>query len=157
MKRKPNTKASVFAFLKSSGVLENGTHEEIQRKREEYWNEYKRRWRKMKRKSEKEFTLSFSAEDLKEISTEAKRHKLSRTKFIKQACMAYMNKRYIVPDAMEVKKISQLLSMTYNSIQEMFEENKVDKSTGQEILNRIFKLEREILPALQNPQSINEV
>ncbi len=157
MKRKPNTKASVFAFLKSSGVLENGTHEEIQRKREEYWNEYKRKWRKMKRKSEKEFTLSFSAEDLKEISTEAKRHKLSRTKFIKQACMAYMNKRYIVPDAMEVKKISQLLSMTYNSIQEMFEENKVDKSTGQEILNRIFKLEREILPALQNPQSINEV
>ncbi|MFN8279060.1 MAG: hypothetical protein U0V49_02140 [Saprospiraceae bacterium] len=156
MKRMLNKKSSLYAFLKSSGVLDNGTHEEIQSKRKEYWNEYKRKWRKIKRKSEKEFTISFSVDELKELLIEAKRHKLSRTRFIKQSCLAYMNKRYIVPDAMEVKRISQLLSMTYNSIQEMFEEDKIDKSAGKEILKRILKLEREILPALQNPKSINE-
>ncbi len=155
-RRRLNTKSNLCSYLRSSGVLENGTSEDIQKVKNDYWKEYKRIWKKNKRKSEKEITISFTQDEFKEISIESERHKLSRTKFIKQSCLAYINKRYLVPDEIDVKRISQLLSMTYNSIQEKFEEKLIDKSAGQEILNRIFKIEREILPVLQNPKSINE-
>lgn len=154
MKRKINSKSSVYSYLKLSGVLDKGTHNDIQEKRKEYWREYKRKWRNQKRKNDTEITISFSAEELHELTTEAKRHKVSRTKFIKQACFAYINNRYIVPDIAEVRKISQLLSMTYNSIQESIELNKIEFKNGKEILERVYNLEREILPALFNPKSI---
>ena len=115
-KRKLNDKSNLFSFLNSSGILENGTHNQIQKVRAEYWREYKRKWRNAKRKSEKEITISFTQDEFKEISNESKRHKLSRTQFIKKACFAYINKIFIVPDSKEVKRIAQQLSMTYNSI-----------------------------------------
>ncbi|MBK7800057.1 MAG: hypothetical protein IPJ53_13215 [Saprospiraceae bacterium] len=110
---------------------------------------------KNKRKSGKEITISFSIDEFKEITSESKRHKLSRTKFIKQACFAYINKSYIVPDFKEVKRIAQQLSMTYNSIQGLIEENSIEFKSGKSILKSIYNLEREILPALHNPNSLN--
>jgi len=154
MKRKINSKSSVYSYLKLSGVLDKGTHNDIQEKRKEYWREYKRKWRNQKRKNDTEITISLSAEELHELTTEAKRHKVSRTKFIKQACFGYINNRYIVPDIAEVRKISQLISMTYNSIQESMELNKIDFKNGKDILERIYQLEREILPVLHNPKLI---
>ena len=154
-RRKLNAKSNLFSFLNSSGILENGTHDQIQKVRSEYWREYKRKWRNAKRKSEKEITISFTQDEFKEISNESKRHKLSRTQFIKKVCFAYINKIFIVPDSKEVKRIAQQLSMTYNSIQGLLEENKIEFKSGKSILEAIFNLEREILPGLHNPKSLD--
>ncbi len=156
-RRRLNTKCNLYSYLKSSGVLENGTHEQIQKVKKDYWREYKRNWRKNKRKSEKEIVISFTAVELKEIQIESKRHNLNRTKFIKQACFAYINKSFIVADSKTVKLIAQLLSISYNSIQELMEENKTEFKTGKSILEAIYKLEREILPVLNNPKSLEVV
>lgn len=156
MKRKVKAKSSIYTFLLSKGVLEKGTHEEIQKARKEYWREYKRKWRNEKRKKEKEFAVSLNIDELKLLTLEAKRHKLSRTQFIKRATFAYFNKSYIVPDSLEVKRIAQLISLTYNCIQEMLEENKVSFNMGRDTLEIIQKLEREILPLLHNPKPIEE-
>ncbi|MGB5024438.1 MAG: hypothetical protein WBO44_03770 [Saprospiraceae bacterium] len=153
-KRKLNSKSSLYAFLKSSGILENGTHEEIQKVKKEYWRQYKKNWRNNKRKQDKEIAVSFSKDEFKEITTGAKRHNLSRTQFIKRSCFAYMNKSFIVPDVKEVRKITQLLSLTYNSIQELFEENKVEHKVGRALMDSIYNLEREIFPVLNNPKSL---
>jgi hypothetical protein len=153
-RRRLNSKSNLYSHLKSSGVLENGTHDEIQKVKNDYWREYKRNWRKNKRKFGKEITISFTKVEFKEISTESKRHKLNRTNFIKQACFAYLNQSFIVPDAKETKRIAQHLSMTYNSIQGLIEENKTDFNTGKLILEAIYKLEREVLPVLNNPKSL---
>ncbi len=154
MKRKLNSKSSIYTFLKSSGVLMSGTPDEIRNARIIYWREYKRNWRKLKRRAEKEITLCLTADELQVITKEAKRHKISKTRFIKQACLAYLNKSFIVPDLKEVKKISQILAMSYNFIQEMTEENKMDFKSGKSILESIYRLEREILPVLNNPKSL---
>lgn len=156
MKRKIKSKSSVYTFLLSQGVLEKGTHEEIQKSRKEYWREYKRKWRNEKRKMEREFTISLRIDELKLLSLEAKRHKLSRTQFIKQSAFAYINKSFIVPDSLEVKRIAQLLAKTYNSIQELLEDNKVSFNKGRDDLETIQQLEREILPLLHNPKPIEE-
>ena len=154
-RRKLNAKSNLFSFLNSSGILENGTHDQIQKVRSEYWREYKRKWRNAKRKSEKEITILFTQDEFKEISIESKLHKLSRTKFIKKACFAYMNKIFIVPDSKGVKQIAQQLSMTYNSIQGLLEENSIEFKSGKSITDAIYKLERQILPALHNPKSLD--
>jgi len=153
-RRKLNAKSNLFSFLNSSGILENGTHDQIQKVRAEFWREYKRKWRNAKRKSEKEITISFTLDEFKEISIESKRHNLSRTKFIKKACFAYINNIFLVPDSKEVKRIAQQLSMTYNSIQELIEENSIEFKSGRSILEALIKLEREILPVLNNPKSL---
>lgn len=153
-RRRLNTKSNLYSYLESSGVLEKGTHEEIQKVKNDYWREYKRNWRKNKRKMVKEITISFTQDEFKEINSESKRHKLNRTNFIKQACFAYVNKSFIVPDLKEIKKISQILAMAYNSIQGMIEENNIDFKSGKSLLESIYKLEREILPVLNNPKSL---
>jgi hypothetical protein len=90
----------------------------------------------------------------KRIDYFTKRHKLSLTKFIKQATRAYMYKTYIVPDRVEVKQVIQLLSMTYNLIQELQEEDNITIDLGRTLLDRVWRLEREVLPILHNPKSL---
>ena len=145
---------SIYSYLRECGVLENGTHEEIQEARKKFWREYKRDWRKEKRKSEKEFTISLSQEEQKQLSKEARRHNVSRTKFIKQACFAYMNKCYIVPEAVEVRRIAQVLAMTYNLIQKQVFEGRIDTLNGQEVLAKILQLESDLVPILNHPNTI---
>lgn len=59
-RRRLNTKSNLCSYLRSSGVLENGTSEDIQKVKNDYWKEYKRIWRKNNRKSGKEITITFS-------------------------------------------------------------------------------------------------
>lgn len=65
MKRRLKTKSNIYNYLKSSGILETGTHAEIQMVRKEYWKEYKRNWRKNKRNNVKEITISLEPEEFK--------------------------------------------------------------------------------------------
>jgi hypothetical protein len=149
-------KTSLYTFLKSIGILENGTNDEIQNARKEYWRKYKCRWRNEKRKKEKEFTISLNRDELTLLNLEAKRHKASRTKFIKHAAFAYINKIYLVPNQSEVRQIAQLLALTYNTIQDLIEENKIDIHISRGVLKSIHKLEREVLPLLSNPLTVEE-
>src|SRR5665213_878919 len=144
-------------YLDSIKVLESGTDEEITLARKKYWREYKVTWRRKKRKEEKELTTSWTPDELIEITKEARRHKVSKTKFIKTCTLAYINKRYIVPDQIEVRRIAQLLSVTYNSILEMMDENTLQLQTGKIILEKISDLERQVLVSLHNPKTIEQL
>ncbi|MBK8243327.1 MAG: hypothetical protein IPK88_07875 [Saprospiraceae bacterium] len=156
MRRKVNKENTIYSHLKTNGVLEKGTHEEIQKVRSEYWREYKRKWRVAKRRKDKEFAVSFNSDELKVLTFESKKHKLSRTQFIKETTFAYINNSFIVPDLIEVKKISQLLAMTYNSVQDLFDANKLNFDLGRDIMESINRLEREILPFLHHPKTLEE-
>lgn len=155
MSKKLKQRSSVYSHLKSSGVLENGTPAQIQSARKQYWKEYRSRWRNNKRQTDKEFTIAFNTEELKELTKEAKRHNLSQPKFIKLAFFGYLNKSFVVPDSKEVKRISQLLGMTYNEIQQLNDNDKLEGRIGREALESIWNLERLILPLLNNPRTIN--
>lgn len=156
MKRKVNKENTIYKHLQTNGVLKKGTHEEIQSVRKEYWKEYKRKWRVAKRRKDKEFAVSFNSDELKILIQQAKRHHLSRTQFIKETTFAYINNSYIVPDLLEVKKVSQLLAMTYNSVQDLYDANKFNFDLGRDIMESINRLEREILPLLHHPKTIEE-
>jgi len=156
MKRAIKKRSSIYQYLESSGVLDNGTIEEIKAARKKYWMEYKRLWRKDKRRKEKEFTVSFSKDDLQLLTKVARRHKRKRTLFIKTATLAYINKTYIVPDEIEVRQIRQLLSMSYNSLEQQMEEEILSVEAGKVLLQLIQQLEREVLVLLYNPKTLEQ-
>src|ERR1019366_2635342 len=151
------TKKGIYDYLDSIKILESGTDEDITLARKKYWREYKAAWRRNKRKNEKELTTSWAADELAELTKEARRHKISKTKFIKTSTLAYIDKRYIVPDQIEVRRIAQLLSITYNTIREMMDENALHLQTGKIILEKIFDLERQVLVSLHNPKTIEQL
>ena len=157
MKRKIKNKSSIYEYLDSTKVLESGTENDIAQARKKYWREYKAQWRKQKRKAEKELTTSWTVEELKIIGDVARKHKISKTEFLKMSALAYIDKRYIVPDAIEVRRIAQMLAMSYNLIQEMINENVLHLQTGKIILEKIFELEREVLVSLHNPKTLDQL
>lgn len=148
---KRSNQYKVYEYLEKSGVLDNGTSEEIQKVRQEYWKIYKRNWRKNKRNNETEITSSFTESEFELIENYAKSHNLSKPQFVKQAALSYINKKYLVPNEIEVRKITQLLSQYLDVIIDQIEEENFSQKTGDEILFNINKLEKQITDCLRQP------
>ena len=155
MKRKIKSGSGLWAYLESSGVL-NGPEEGIAMARKKYWSDFRARWRKQRRKEMKEFTVYFSPADLKVIAKAAVRHKMSRTGYIKRATLSYTDQVFLIPDLIEVRRISQLLAMTYNLLQQMMEEEKLSSQIGKTLQKKIDALEHEVLIRLKNPPTLQE-
>lgn len=149
---KRNTKDGLITYLSNNGILEKGNAVEILQAKKLYWNEYKRKWRLEKRRNEKEFTISLTNDELSMLSKEAKRHKRSITRFIKESSLAYINKVYLVPDVIELRQIHQAISMVYNLAENLYYDQKVDSKTGIQLLKGIQSLESTILPLLYHPK-----
>lgn len=147
----------VYAYLDSSGVLDGGTEEAITQARKKYWQQYKASWRKQKRAMEKEITISWNKEELQLLNKASKQHHTNRTKFIKSATIAYINKAYVVPNELEVRRISQYLAMVYNSIQDMIEVDTIPLQVGKILSEKILNLEHALLVSIRNPKTLDQL
>ena len=136
--------------------LATGHANVIDEAKKEWRRKYKADWRKQKRKQVKEITTAWGKDEYKILKEEAKRHKQSITRFIKESAVAYMDKRYITPHEAQVTKIMQLLALTYNSITELKEDSTIPTDTERKILFEIHQLEREIRIALYSPNTIEQ-
>ena len=154
MKHRIQNESGIYKYLKASGVLGQSS-EAIEAARRVYWNQYKRKWKKAKFKQEKAFTVSFNPIELKEISDAAALHSLSRSRFIKLAALAYVHKKYLVPNIEAIYQVKTLLSLNYSALQELFDENIVPYSVGIELMSRMEQMEHEILKQLMHPKSVN--
>lgn len=155
MKGRSKKTTSLYQYLEP--FLEKGNKAEIASARTQYVREYKARWRKEKRKREKEITCLWTKEELKILTTEAHRHQLSVTRLIKQSTLAYVDKRYVVPDILAVRKLLQVLAMQYNVIQEMIGEHQLNLQIGKILLEKIDEQERAIRVALYSPKTLEQL
>jgi hypothetical protein len=137
--------------------LEKGNHEEIKKAKAEWRKKYKAEWRKINRKENKEITVPWAKNELRILKTESTKHRLSNTQFIKKAVMAYIDKRYIVPDVLAVRTLLQFLAMEYNTIQEMINEKDLNLQSGQQLLEKIDEQEKAIRVALYSPKTLEQV
>lgn len=144
----------VYTYLKHCGVLDHGTHEEIETARKEYWKIYKRNWRKNKRIEETEVTTYFNDSEFKKLGAEAKFHNLSHPQFVKKAALAYMDSKYLVPNELEVRKITLLLSQYLDVIIDEIEEENLTHNKGDMILHKIEELEYKITILLREPKQV---
>lgn len=152
MKRAIKKQSGLYAFLEP--YLAQGSEEAIAKARKAYWKEYRAKWRKNKRKVEQVFAVSFTKSELHIINKAARTHKRSRTRFIKEAVMAYINQQYLVPDVVTVHEIKELLVVAYTHIHKLSEERLVPEVMGKYLLLKILEMEKAVTEKLNNPKTV---
>jgi hypothetical protein len=156
MKRALKKNSSIYEHMEP--YLQSGSSDKVLAQvRKDFVRKYKAAWRKQKRAKEKEITSSWTKNELVILNDVAKQHKLSRPKILKLIFFAYLDKNYIVPDELQVRKILQLLAMSYNCIKEIIDEKELHLQTGKIILEKIFELEREVRIAIYSPKTLEQL
>ena len=141
--------------MDGAGVLDKGD-EAIADARRRYKQIYSAKWRKNQRKVTKQFTIAFTPIEAKDLLEAAKKHKRSRTRFIKDSCLAYMNKRYLVPDVLAIRSIEQALVMIYNILKKLSDETSLPFQIGTDLLKQMSDLEHKVLVELHNPKTLEK-
>ena len=137
--------------------FEKGTAAEIVLAKKEYRKQYKTSWRKENRKENKAIAVSWTKEELHILADAAKRHHQKPTRFIKQATLGYINKRYVVPSQQEINKILQLVAMTYNTIESIAQESEINTTSIKKMQEELFQLEHEMRVAILSPKTIEQI
>lgn len=140
-----------------SPYLEKGNPAEIAWAKKEYRRRYKARWRRIYRKENKAFTVSWNQEELHILIDAAKKHKAKPTRFIKQATIAYINKRFLVPNQQEMNKVLQIIAMTYNAIETISQETEINTTSIKRMQEELFILEHEMRVTLLSPKTIEQI
>src|SRR3989304_3505357 len=98
---------SLWAYLDFTGVLEKGTDAEIKQAKKQYWKKYFHEYKQNRRKDIPEYPIGLSKKngEYTKVKNEAKRHKLTITSFLKQSALAYMEKRFLIPDREQISNI----------------------------------------------------
>jgi len=163
MSNNRKAKGGMWEYLELTGVLENGSDEEIKQAKRAYRKKYLRLHKRKQRGLKREFTLRFSKEDGEfiNIANTAKRHNMKITEFLKSAVMAYINQSFVVPDQWQVAELEQILSQCLNEIQTIVRQKErynYDREYKYErIEKRIEQLEFDINNILRNPYTLNDL
>lgn len=150
MKRIKHT-SGLYAYLHNIGVLDTGTEEQIAAARKAYWKNYKTQWIRQQRSKTSSYTILLTTEELQFIKTRAKQYKTPITPFLKLAAFSYLNQCFAVPDVLAIRKMIQLLGLTYNSIEEMKAEKQLQKDIAHNIQTVINDVELTIRQSLFHP------
>ncbi len=151
-----NRTGKMWEYLESTGVLENGTDEEIKFAKKTYRKEYLLKYKQEQRKSKPEFTVNFSNNgEYDKVQREAERHKMTITRFIHQAVLAYISQTFVVPYPEQIAYLEQILSDCLNQIQSIVKPKEKYHWESQrkleEIEKKITALEEAINNFFRNP------
>ena len=157
MKRKVK-QGGLYSYLEQSGILTNGTDEQIKSVKRQYWALYKASWRKKSRQANKEIRIQLTENDLRVITSAAKKYKRSKARYIKEAALAYLHRQFLVPDVLLVGEIRQLLTMNYTLLQQLKDTDSIPYQKQAILLKEFEAIEQQILSVLHHPVSLeNEV
>lgn len=155
--RKIRHNSGMWKYLDESGVLDNGTEEEIEKARKTYKKKYILEYKRKQRGEQKEFTVLLKKEEYRKVGKEAKDHSMTVARFLKTATLAYIGKIYIVPDREQVARMEQALLQILNEIQALAKRNRILYNLNPvEIEKRIERMEITINETLRNPSTIEE-
>jgi hypothetical protein len=155
--------SGMWAYLDASGVLENGTEEEIKAAKKAYRKLYLLNYKRKQRASVPEFIVCLSKNDgeYSRILSSAKSHGRTIPAFLRMATLAYISKTYIVPDRLMVARLEQLLSQCINEIQTIVEQKEKyfwgKEQKFKDIEKRIEILELRISEVFIHPPTVEEL
>lgn len=156
--RKIRHNSGMWKYLDETGVLDNGTEEEIEKARKTYKKKYILEYKRKQRGEQKEFTVLLKKEEYRKVGSEAKDHRMTVARFLKTATLAYISKTYIVPDREQVARIEQTLLQILNEIQTLAKRNKILYTLNPaEIEKCIERMETAITETLRNPPTMEEL
>lgn len=122
----------------------------------QYRKYYLRLYQRQRRKNRKEVTLLLSPDVHTRLKAGAIQHQQSLSKFIASAAIAYIDKKYVVPNEQVVSNILQTLSLTYSQVQYLADQTRKDNSNQliEYCYALIIKLEKQLETLLRHPDSL---
>jgi hypothetical protein len=152
----------MWDYLDQCGVLENGTDADIKAAKREYKKQYFKRYRQERRTDKPEYSVGFSRKngEYGKIVLAAKQHGMTVTRFVREAALAYLDRRYIIVLPRRAAQLQQLLMDCLNEIKgisqlkERYSFNREQKVEA--ITVRVGKLEEQIRETLHFPQLLED-
>ncbi len=152
---------NIHEYLDKSGVLVNGSEDEIKAVKKEYRKKYLLEYKRWQRKNKPEYTVHFSGEReeygrLKKAATE---HKMKISGFIKSAVFAYLSKTYLTPNREEIVRLELILGQIATGIRSLCSRKTLWANTEErfgKIEELISKMENTVSETLRNPQTLEE-
>lgn len=147
----------MWDYLDSVGVLEKGTDAEIKAAKKAYRKQYFLQYKRCQRAKKPEYTINFKEESGEHgrIVLAAEKHHMTIPQFLKAAILAYLERKYVVPNRDQVAFLEQALSSCLNEIQAIArkkERSFWDRNDKLEsIEKRIVGLENEIDRLFRKP------
>jgi hypothetical protein len=140
MNRKTKRGSGVYEYLTATGLLANGTPDDIAHAKKEYWSSVRKEYRRNQRRECKSYTVFFTKQELKHITQQAKSLHGSITQYIKQAAL---NNGSGV-DKKAIGEIRQGIALLYMAIQSLYEENQLSEHTTSVLLEQISAIETSV-------------
>lgn len=154
------TYSSIWEYLDATGVLENGTEEEIQAAKKEYWRIYQRNYKRRMRREQRQVVVWLSKIEQSELEAVSGNQKPSLPTLIRERALAYTRQRFLVPDPLLVGRIEQHLSLIRQSIRELAERDTdnwfSDTKRYRRIEQMLKRLETELIRQLRHPELIKD-
>jgi hypothetical protein len=134
----PNA-TQLYDYLEKSGILANGSPEEIRQVKKEYWNMYRKEWRKQQRTKCKSCTVFFTPSEYKVVTAVLTGRPKNVADFVKQAALNAAQNNMSINKAL-VGRIREAFFASYAAIEAMTSEAKITDSMidlEQKVLNLI--------------------
>ena len=133
-------------------MLESGNKLLIQDAKRRYWADYKKQWRRAKRAQSKVFTIYLDPKEYKCIGRAIAKSSTSLTRFIKQAALA-MAQQATALDPATIGLVRECLALCCTDLEELLQGNGVSRVIEEGILDRMEKLEDEIIHLITHQKS----
>jgi hypothetical protein len=126
----------LYDYLEQTGILQNGSSDDIVKAKKEYWKVVRTQWRAEQRKVSKSYTVFYKPDELKEIKTAAIVKKASITSFTKHSAILAARGNTGV-NKKSLGEVRQMFFETYNSVRA--------KAQIEMVLTELLLLEKKVL------------
>ena len=148
-------------FLFQSGVLENGTVEDIVMAKKAYRKAYLKSKKQEYRKAHKEVTIGIPKNEVLTLEKAAKGHNLTLPQFIRACTKWYCDQVFIVPDEGQVQELCLLLRKIGTNINQVAKiRNTLGLSHDEavaEVQGQVNKLEDRIEAMFVSPPNLTDM
>jgi len=142
------------AFVES--CLQSGSEASIEQAKKEYRRQYKANWKKERRRQQKSIELFFNKEEWATILQSAGKHNRSYTRFVKDAALAYCQKKYLIRDNVDYRQVMALLKMIFARLKNLESAVPLSFYKVKEITSLFATVQAEVVRHMQYPNTLEE-
>ncbi|PCH91047.1 MAG: hypothetical protein COB85_09675 [Bacteroidetes bacterium] len=152
---------TLLKYLFETGVLEHGTKEEIEEAKKEYRRKYSKEKQKEFREKNVRKEIILTRKEFSVLCKAAKKHKIKLAPFIKQAALAQVAEKYLLPSDSVVQELELAIRRIGNNVNQLVryahQNNYLPKETIAEIQNQLNELEGKISKAFREPLKVHHL
>ena len=149
----------LFDFLRSRGLLDNGSPEKIETATQEFRKQQNKERLQKFRASNSRQEISLNAADLELLTKQAENHGLKLGTFIRKSALAYLKTEYLLPENNRIKELEIGIRRIGNQINQLLRhvhQFGFTPDNQKELREKINQLEDKVSYALRQPLPLNE-